>query len=608
MDPDQTLFQSPDEQEERRRVSAATPPDIHGYELASLLGSGSFGEVWAATQIRTGQKVAVKILSRARGLDWLYFRNELERLREVALHPGVATLLDADLTGEPPYFVMPWLRRGSLAGLVERPATDQVLGWFRQIAGALQYTHSKGILHCDVKPSNILLDEEGHARLVDFGQSRRKGESRALGTLGYMAPEQASSSETDTPSVQWDVYGLGATVYDLLTGQVPRLSPEDRSELSTTASSRVEQYRKLLAERPLVPIRALNPQVDAELAAIVESCVELDPERRPASISQVLQDLDHRERGEPLLCRRPWSLRYRVDRLMQRREVRLAVLFVITVCLLLGTHLYSYVKGVYDERYEAALLFAARGQASEQLGDRDAARLCWAVAADRLEGHPSGSTLRHNLQVMLRCHPGFPLAWRTRLPDRPRRAAFSPDGRRLAVADISGVSLLDTAGGANLARVLRPGVRVVACGSDRLLTAGEAVELWDHRGKLVAALEHGGETVIEAGFGPDGVLRTVTPTGLREWDAGTGRWLGQVHALGPASEARLTRQGCLLLDAERSEVGLWARDTGLRALARSNPGQIQQIAAAGDRAACIMRSPGSGEARVEWGPLRLTVS
>ncbi len=298
-----TVVQSDQSLAHSRSVSTGAPP-IAGYTLHEAVGIGSFGEVWVGIQDRTGQKVAVKVLRRA-GSD---LRNEVERLREVAEHPGVVTLLDADLSHEPPYLVLPWLRHGSLADLKERPTRAQALEWFEQMAEALAYTHEKGLLHCDFKPSNVLLDDENRVRVVDFGQSRSQGERDLVyGTLGYMAPDQATGS---VPDVRWDVYSLGATMYHLLTGHVPRLTQED-------LSSGLRLYADTLRERPLQPLQPAD-----DLARIVESCLELDPEKRTRSVQAVCEDLGHLRNGEPLLCRKPWSLRYRISCLLRRPRAK----------------------------------------------------------------------------------------------------------------------------------------------------------------------------------------------------------------------------------------------------------------------------------------------
>ncbi len=377
-----TVAQSGPELQAAREASGdapPVPPTLPGYRLEKLLGRGSFGEVWAGVQVRTGLRVAVKVLTRREGLDWLYFKHEVGRLREVSEHPHVVSLLDADLNHDPPYFVMPLLGHGSLHG-VARPTFDQALRWIREIALALRFCHEKGLLHCDLKPSNVMLDEEGHVRLVDYGQSRAKGDQTVTyGTLGFMAPEQAMGGET-LPSTRWDVYSWGATAYFLLTGQCPRLSEADRTELTRTEDTarRLQQYRDLLHSRPLTPLRTLNPKVDADLAAIVESCLELDPARRTDSIDNVLDDFERRASSEPLLCRLPWSYGYRLRRVVRKPRVALTLFFLVALVASLVW------AGITIHRATMAQFQYDGGVVAEQRGDLQQAYLRWAQALEDL--------------------------------------------------------------------------------------------------------------------------------------------------------------------------------------------------------------------------------
>lgn len=341
---DETIFQTP---EERRKVKARSEdaPYLEGYQLSKLLGEGSFGHVYMGVQIRTGQSVAVKVF-RPELFRWSYFGHELKKLLEVAEHPNVITLLDADLAHDPPYCVMPLMESSLAEG--EKPSTEQVVGWLEEVTQALVYMHGRGILHCDLKPSNILVDGEGRARLVDFGQSRSVEDSvSALGTFGYMAPEQARPGAL--PDARWDVYGLGATAYRLLSGRCPRLSEEDRTELtqSQELEERLQRYRELLQERELEPL-----DVDEDLEAIVGACLQLDPERRPASAHQVLEDLKRRRNREPLLCQKPWSARYRLVRFVSRPIVFTALLAAVVFPLFVNSYLtIKAQKALRDQVY-----------------------------------------------------------------------------------------------------------------------------------------------------------------------------------------------------------------------------------------------------------------
>jgi hypothetical protein len=439
---DETVFQSG---EERRRSSSLSevPFRLSGYQMQYLIGSGSFGSVYAAVQERTGLQVAVKFLRRE-VVNWGYFRQELQQLSRIAEHPGVVSLLDADLEHDPPYYVMPLLTVGSLAG--QTPQPSQVVEWLRQMAEALRYMHGKGVLHCDLKPSNVLLDDQGLLRLVDFGQARTLGdEGNSFGTLGYMAPEQAGGD--GQPDVRWDVYGLGATAYRLLTGQYPRFSQEDRSSLDESAS-RLRQYRELLHSRPLIGLRGLNPKIDEDLASIVESCLEVSPERRIPSMAALLEDLERRRYKEPLLCRRPWTTRYRVNRLLSRPVAALAL--AVTLALPLFVNTYLTVKA-HQAVVEMALLPLREANQAQAAHLRDLGP----PYKEKLRHLPAG--YRYWLYQNGRGEPLAPdLAELQRNSPRPQMGYYEHDGKRWIGAwhELPGGSVLltETPAGPSLAR------------------------------------------------------------------------------------------------------------------------------------------------------------
>lgn len=335
--PDATVVQAPDQLEQARTDSGSTPATPPGYRLECRLGVGSFGEVWAAVQLRTGQHVAIKFFRRS-GLDFDYLRLEVARLREVASHPFVVGLLDADLEHDPPFYVMPLLARSLDDEL--RPPLKTAVSWIQQLATALRYLHDKGVLHCDLKPSNVLLDEERRVRLSDFGQSRSQNEkSAAFGTLGFMPPEQVRAEAV--PDVSWDVYSFGATCYALLTERYPRLSEEDQISLRSSANTleQLDLYKKLLTSKPLTPVRELRSEVDSELACILECCLRVDPISRTPSMHEVVDDLQRWQAREPLLCRRPWGRRYRLERFLARPLVALSLLLLAFFPLFVNTYL-----------------------------------------------------------------------------------------------------------------------------------------------------------------------------------------------------------------------------------------------------------------------------
>lgn len=335
---DATMAQGAELLSQAKALSGSSEiPKLAGYTLQGRLGAGTFGEAWAGVQQSTGQKVAVKIFSRHQAMDWDLFRAEVQRLMEVAEHPNVVTLLDANLEGTPPFFVMPLLS-SSLGEVQADP--EQVTAWLEQVCHGLVYIHSRGILHGDLKPANLLLDGEGRVRLADFGQSfATQSGGYNLGTLGYMPPEQilrGLDKGHAEPSACWDVYALGATAYRILTGQVPRLDVRTRSALSSLTMKERLQFAFEVSQNPLRPLRELNSRVDSELAAIIEGCLEPLSQFRYANAEEVLVDLERRCQGLPLNIRQPWSLFYRT-RLLVRRNPRPFGVAAMAGLLLLGT-------------------------------------------------------------------------------------------------------------------------------------------------------------------------------------------------------------------------------------------------------------------------------
>lgn len=329
------------------------PPSLPGYELGERLGAGSFGEVWKGVQLHTGQSVAVKIMLPE--ADVASLQHEVTRLGSVAEHPHVVTLLDANLRHQPPYLVTPLLS-GSLEESATRAPSDvkRVVRWLRQMAQALEYCHSHGILHCDLKPANVLLDSQGHVRVVDFGQAAAVGEAGLnYGTFWYMPPEQAHLPLEDgllpVPAIAWDVYALGATVYQLLTGKLPRQSDTAAQQLSQSDSTvaGLQRYEKLLPALPLVPVRQLNPQVDEDLAALVEHCLEIDPANRYASVDEILQDLARRERRLPLTAHRRTPF-YVLSRFVTRNLVPLLAFLVVA-----GLQMWQVLLHMHDAQRAA---------------------------------------------------------------------------------------------------------------------------------------------------------------------------------------------------------------------------------------------------------------
>jgi hypothetical protein len=311
MEGDPTLSQDHDQRlrAQQRSLCATTPPtSVPGYELERVIGSGAFGEVWYAVEQNTGRRVAIKFYAHRGGLDWSLLSREVEKLTFLFADRHVVQLVGVGWDADPPYYVMEYLERGSLANrLHQGPLTcAEAVGIFREVAIGLIHAHGKGVLHCDLKPGNVLLDQDNHPRLADFGQSRLSHEQApALGTLFYMPPEQANPEAV--PDVRWDVYALGALLYCMLTGSPPHRDEQRLAGLEQTEgfSERLSEYRKIVRHAPVPTQHRRVPGVDRALAEIIERCLAPDPRKRFANVQSVLDALDARDARK---ARRPAML------------------------------------------------------------------------------------------------------------------------------------------------------------------------------------------------------------------------------------------------------------------------------------------------------------
>jgi eukaryotic-like serine/threonine-protein kinase len=248
------------------------------YRLVRRLGAGGMGEVWEADDTVLGRRVALKVLVQELADDPRATRRFVREARATArlTHPNVTRIYDFGRDGGLPYLVMELLDGDTLAdrlaGGPMPPAEAARIG--SAVADALDAAHGRGIIHRDVKPSNVLLTRAGEVKVMDFGIAAAADESHSTtgsglyGTAAYISPERAAG-QAATPAA--DVYSLGAVLYELLTGRPPFLS-----------DSPVLVVRAHLHERPR-PVRELAPWVPARLADTCEAALAKDPAHRPSS-------------------------------------------------------------------------------------------------------------------------------------------------------------------------------------------------------------------------------------------------------------------------------------------------------------------------------------
>jgi hypothetical protein len=279
------------------------PAEVPGYRIERCLGVGAYGSVWLASELNTGKQVAIKFYSHRRGLDWSLLNREVEKLAELYTSREVIGLMRVGWDADPPYYVMEFLKNGSLARLLERGSlpVSEAVRIATAVATALVHAHKHGILHCDVKPANVLLDGEFAPRLADFGQARLSHEqSPALGTLFYMAPEQADLAAVPDP--RWDVYALGAMLYHMLCGEPPFRTVENERLINSRSSleEKLATYRLIVETSPRPNAHRNLRAVDTRLADIVDRCLAADPARRFANVAAVAEALEARSRYRSL--------------------------------------------------------------------------------------------------------------------------------------------------------------------------------------------------------------------------------------------------------------------------------------------------------------------
>ncbi len=309
--PDLTEDQGTVDQAAARRLSlqATMPPaEVPGVRVERFLGAGAFGQVWVGRNLNTGRGVAVKFYLHRGGVNWALLSREVKNLVQLSANRHVVQVLEVGWDADPPYYVMELIEGGSLEDLLLRRGrlpVSEAVDLFQKICVGLNHCHGKGVLHCDVKPANILLAADNEPRLADFGQSRMShDQTPAMGTLFYMAPEQADLNST--PDSRWDVYAAGALLFRMLTGNAPHREQSLLSQLDTAGSlpGRLARYREAIAAAPSAMDSLSRRAIDRPLRRILGKCLHVDSKKRYANMQQILEDLrrrDEQQRRRPLM-------------------------------------------------------------------------------------------------------------------------------------------------------------------------------------------------------------------------------------------------------------------------------------------------------------------
>ncbi len=302
------------------------------YRLLEEIGRGGMGVVYRARQEGLERDVALKVIPAGPLADPEYlgrFRAEA-RMAAKLHHPNIVAVYDVGETANHAFFSMELVRGGTLAQRVKNQGPylpEAAAKLIQDVARGIAHAHAASVLHRDLKPSNILLDYEGTPCVADFGLAKSTVDQsltlshQALGTPGWLAPEQVASHDASTPGT--DVYGLGALLYFCLTGRGPFMG--------RTVS---ELFEKVQTGEPVAP-RLLDSSIPRDLETIALRCLEKTPERRLASAQVLVDELQRFLDGKPIFAR-PVGMPTKLYRWAMRKKA-LALALGTLGCVIIGS-------------------------------------------------------------------------------------------------------------------------------------------------------------------------------------------------------------------------------------------------------------------------------
>jgi len=431
------------------------------YELLELIGEGGMGVVYRAHQASLDRDVAVKLLAAG---PWAS-RSFIERFQREAQnaarmqHPNIVAIYEVGSNEELHFFSMRLIRGGSLADLIKDEGKldpQRAARLLRTIAEAVDYAHRLGVLHLDLKPANVLLDDNGAPHVADFGLARRLEQGLAAdtnevsGTPSYMAPEQCLAAQKVTPAT--DIWGLGAILYELVTGRPPYLGVTPQATL------------QLVVDNEPVRPREHDKNLPRDLDAIIGKCLAHDAHTRYASARELADDLARFQNGY-MVKARPLNTLQRSARWARREPKIVAAVMLALLAMLVGliatttqwrrAEVERHVaqeqtqraqknestsnSRLWQSRRDSALRLQADGKAFEALP------ALISNIEDEEKAGASAAIERREVGMIL--HQGVTLIDRMIIADaNPLATALSPDGSLLAVGlnDIS-VRWYDTA-------------------------------------------------------------------------------------------------------------------------------------------------------------------
>jgi WD40 repeat protein len=570
------------------------PISVSRFQVRKKLGAGAFGIVYRAYDPQLDRDVALKVAKPQALLTNESVRGFLREARAAAnlCHPHIVPVFDSGMDGDQCFIASAFIPGRTLAHAVaaarDKPLDVRRMAHVvRQLAEALAYAHKMGVVHRDVKPANVLLDEQGEPMLADFGLARREDgqalvsqdAAQIVGTPAFMAPEQAEGKALAAS----DQYSLGVVMYELLTGRLP---------FDGGIIEQIDQHRT----KDPAPLRTVNPALPRDLETICLKSLEKDPARRYANCQALADDVRRWLEGEPIQARTVRWPERAIKWARKRPAVTalLAVTVVTTHTMLIGGWI-AYGRAIRDKHdLERAQADVTRVTAERHRADIEAlvrlnvingthhlnegdlyGSLIWFTRALKLDDDTSSESRRaHHVRIatVLRECPRLAQFWRHQ--NRVTDVKVSPDGRWVVTSsndNTARVWSIDTGMLRYPALKHEHHVTRVSWSPDglRIVTASadKTAKVWDaFTGQELLTLRGHSQPLRDVDFSPDSrkVVTASDDHTARVWDVVSGR---ELHVLGGHAKAvvrasfRWDGKRILTASADHT-VRIWDTKTG----------------------------------------------